>query len=165
MLSGAILGILASRNILFFISILAIFSPTLSYANEALVFNTDRLLKSSALTLERFLGDNFDQYDIAHIDLNGDGADEYITKNKDCSSKEGFCSYNIFGLNNSSVYKLGTLEAHTLMISDQRSYGIRQLIAYQNPINDFDYSIYRWDPAQSRFILFEQTLNAKDKTL
>jgi len=137
------------------ISVLVFLSDGPAQAKEALVFNNNALLKITTLALSQYLSDDLSHYEIAKADLNGDGADEYIAKTIPCQPDKQFCAYHILGLAGDQIFDLGALEAKYLMVSDESHYGVRDILAYQNPYNDYDPTIYRWAPAQSRYILSE----------
>lgn len=125
-------------------------------ASERLLFNQD-VSASSQLNLTKFttatLNKNLDAFEIAKIDLNHDGLYEFILKDGNCTADSLECRFKILAETDTEITELGSLQARTLIVSDQNSHGIRDLLVFQNEHNDYDYDIYVWEPMTSRYIL------------
>lgn len=142
-----------------FISALLNILPCSSHANERPVFDNDTLLKSQILNLSKMLEQPITHYDVARIDLNGDGLDDYIAKSQTCDHETLFCIYHVFGENGAALSEIGSFQAKDVIVAHDTSYGIHDLYVYQNELNDYDHVIYRWVPAQSRYILVSENGN------
>ena len=105
------------------------------------------------LFLENSYGATISQYDIARVDLNNDNIDEYILRRKECSSKRKQCVYLILAAKEDEIITLGEIKAQNLMIGETSSYGIKDILAFANEVNDYDFSIYMWSPFQKMYIL------------
>lgn len=89
----------------------------------------------------------------AGTDLNKDGLKEYIVRDAACESGEAFCTYLIFADDGAGVLELGRVEARRLMLGNGYTAGVRDLLAAENPANDFEYQLYVWEPRQSRYTI------------
>lgn len=95
------------------------------------------------------------EYLLAPIDLNNDAIDEYIIKPKsmkDCPARP-LCSYQIIAHQNHKPILIGQFDAHKVRIGDKKTYGIRQVILYNEPHNDFKTATALWNPYSFRFEL------------
>lgn len=130
-------------------------------AAESLDFDA-RPGERSRVLIDHFIKDNpqsdYDDVAIAQIDLNGDGIDEFILKNATCS-QANLCDFTIAADSGDSLIALGEIKAITLLLGNGYSSGIRNILAFQNDLNDFDYELYVWEPAQARYILSERENN------
>ena len=86
-----------------------------------------------------------DAWDVSAIDLNDDGIDENILKTRSefCDDTAG-CQYIIAGRKQGEWIRLGGLKAFNILVSDRRTYGIRDLIVYNSTYNDFESVLYVW---------------------
>jgi hypothetical protein len=86
---------------------------------------------------------------LAAVDLNGDAGDEYILKKGglDCSQDIG-CPYTVHALKDGAWITIGTFTGFNLLISDKTTYGIRDILVYTFPYNDFKSERYAWNPAK-----------------
>ena len=97
--------------------------------------------------LSALSGHSFQQ--IAAIDLNNDSIDEYILVDMlDGKHHE----YQIIAANGRDVTLLGSVRAIKLMAAYDMNHGVRNLLAYDDARNDFEYEVYHWDALASRFI-------------
>ncbi len=92
--------------------------------------------------------------DIAATDLNKDGLNEYIVKDKNCTPKQG-CTFKIIAQNSEELIALTEIKALRLMLGDSYANGVRNLLAFQSPENDFKHHVYSWNPEQSRYRLLK----------
>ncbi len=99
---------------------------------------------------------NADNYEITHIaknDLNDDGIDETIVITNTCETSTEICQIYVLANLDISPALLGRINAKNIAISNQSSYGVRDLLVYNNAKNDYDYEIMRWNPKQSTYQL------------
>ncbi len=94
-------------------------------------------------------------YHIATTDLNNDAIDEYIIKPasaRDCQKKP-LCQHSIIALQDHAPLLIGQFDAHKILISDKKTYGVRHIIVYNQPHNDFKTATAIWSPFNFRFEL------------
>ena len=120
-------------------------------AAEPLVFSQN-ILPTVKITLAQILEDDVSAYLFSSVDLNGDGFNEYISKNvKTC---EKICNFNILALNSEGVaLNIGEIKAKSIQIEDVKHSGIRKIKAFGDVQNDFIQSLYIWDTGASQYIL------------
>jgi len=82
-------------------------------------------------------------------DLNGDGLDEVILRL--CPELETVCPYKIYALQGDKSVLLGEFSAHSVRLADSSTQGIADLAVYANKMNDYNYTLYIWDPLESRY--------------
>lgn len=87
---------------------------------------------------------------VATVDLNDDFIDEYIVRDSNCAVKE-FCTSIIVAYMNRKPISLGRFDAHQIIISNKKDYGIRRLIVYNQKNNDFANSTVIWHPHQYQY--------------
>lgn len=87
-------------------------------------------------------------YEIAKIDFNNDLIDEYVIKPKgrDKCTQANLCTYTLVALQDYNPFKIGEFNAHKLLILDKKTYGIRDIIVYNDSYNDFKNITARWNP-------------------
>ncbi len=92
-------------------------------------------------------------YQIAAIDLNHDGADEWIVRQDRMSACEAAaaCRYYIVGISKNRPLVIGSIEAGKIVVSREKLYGISVLYVYDDPGNDFEFRRYRWNPQRSAY--------------
>jgi hypothetical protein len=85
---------------------------------------------------------------IAKIDLNGDTINEYIVRatNTEFCKQGKICSQTIIAFQNHKPIQIGQFDAHKILISHKKDYGIRQIIVYNDAYNDFKNVTARWNP-------------------
>lgn len=88
---------------------------------------------------------------IAKIDLNDDFIDEYILKKQ--TGKEILKHYTIIALENRKPIIIGKFDAHKLLVDTKKRYGIKHLIIYNNPHNDFQSKTAIWDPYTFSYVI------------
>lgn len=94
-------------------------------------------------------------YLIAPIDLNNDLIDEFVVKPQnlsDCRQKP-LCPHQIIAFKDYSPIVIGNFDAHKILISDKKTYGIRHIIVYNTSYNDFKSETARWSPYEYRYEL------------
>ena len=109
------------------------------------------------LQLGKFLEQNYksdiESYMIFDIDLNGDGLLEYILKRKNCGQYTKICTFLIIADRNDGLSLLSEINARHIMIGDGKSYGIKNILAFKNQINAYDFDIYMWSPREKMYTL------------
>lgn len=93
-------------------------------------------------------------YQIAARDLNGDGVEEWIVSQARASNcaAQASCDFLIVGLSENAPVLLGAFPAGKVAVSDEKLYGINILYVYNQSSNDFEFTRYRWNPAESAFL-------------
>ncbi len=116
-----------------------------AYSAEMLRFKPGYLPKTIAVTMQEQMLE--DAWEVSNVDLNDDGPEESIlkTKREYCHGDDG-CLYVIAARKQDEWIKLGTFKAFNILVSDRRTYGIRDLIVYSVPNNDFESVHYVWNP-------------------
>lgn len=125
-----------------------------------IVFNQS-LSKSSELLVTKFFDEDRGNIDIAKADLNDDGVYEYIAKPRICDKGNNFCEFNILAESNYEIVELGTIKARSIQIDSDYSFGVRNIKAFDNPLNDFDYSLYIWEAGASRYMIKSEGANTE----
>jgi len=98
-----------------------------------------------------------DEYILAHIDLNNDAIDEYIVKPKlvqNCP-KAPLCPYSIMAFENRLPISLKQFDAHKILISNKKTYGVRGIIVYNDFYNDFKFKTFNWSPYSFQYESFD----------
>ena len=87
-------------------------------------------------------------YLLAEIDLNGDAINEYVIKpeSKTYCPALPLCPYYVTAFQEHEPIIIGKFNAHKMLISDKKTYGIRQIIVYNVPHNDFTSKTASWNP-------------------
>lgn len=85
------------------------------------------------------------KYVLSAIDLNNDGLNEYIIKPASCSPNT-FCQHHIVAFMKEQLISLLSIKAQKIIIKDIHHYGVRDLMVYSSPMNDFEKSKYQWNP-------------------
>jgi hypothetical protein len=129
------------------------FSP--AYAAETLLFDS-KIGPSSQIALSSYsletAKSDLSRYDFAQADLNGDGINEFILRDKVCSKGQNVCDYNVWAETEKGVISLGSVPAKTILLGNEQTHGIRNLLAFDNASNDFDYTLYVWQPAKALYV-------------
>ncbi len=92
-------------------------------------------------------------FSIAEIDLNNDGIPEYILRQKKCGVAIRDCTHVILAQKNDEVLKLSEIRAQNLMVGGTFSYGIKDLLVFNDKINDYIFDIYVWSPKEKTYIM------------
>lgn len=112
---------------------------------------------NSRLNIERYLSENKEPNIpvpiIASLDLNEDGIVEFIVRDSGCAEDQTGCPYLILAETDGGIIRLGQIEARKLALGNSYTNGVRDLLALQDPRNDFQYQRYVWEPMQSRYTM------------
>lgn len=137
---------------LIILSALLVFTNTsVATAAESLRYDAP-ISRSSLERLKQFtsaaMESTLDAYDVAGTDLNDDGLDEFILKSKTCDQK---CRFAVVAENNRKIIPLVSIEAANVVLGNEFEHGVRNLLVFENPNNDFDYVLYTWHPLSSTY--------------
>lgn len=138
-------------HLLLFIGILGLFAAP-ARAAQPLSFDA-KISDASRLALEKYaastLGQPAGALEIAPADLNNDGLNEFILRDKNCAP----CRFFILAETGGAIIPLGEAQGHTLKIDNAATAGVRSLLVYTNSVNDYEYAVYVWEPRASRYIM------------
>lgn len=92
-------------------------------------------------------------YRIAATDLNGDGVEEWLFFQKTSPACESTadCRLSIGGLSEGEIVLLGEMHGGKIGVSNEKLYGVRKLLVYNEKNNDFAYQTYVWTPTEQAF--------------
>ena len=116
-------------------------------ANEALQYHSpDSYKENQVKELISKQNQSF-TYVLAPVDLNGDAVDEFVVRpeNPEACSDKPLCPYHIVAFKEQEPIIIGDFLAHKLLISDKKSYGIRDIIVYNQKSNDYEHVTAAWD--------------------
>ena len=130
--------------------VLSLLSPATAFALENLRFKQAQSYKQVQMIdlITNHTKKAETSYVLAEIDLNGDSIDEYVIKpesNADCPALP-LCPYYVTAFQKHEPIIIGKFNAHKMLISDKKTYGIRQIIVYNVPHNDFTSETSSWNP-------------------
>ncbi len=136
---------------------LCLLHPYTAQAVETLYYN-NKIGPSLTYQINIFLKDTYDtdlsQYNTAGIDLNGDGIEEYILKPRKCTTEENKpCTHLIVAEQKDKILLLSKVKARNLMVGGTQSHGIKDILAFADKVNDYNFDIYIWSPSQKTYIL------------
>jgi hypothetical protein len=118
--------------------LLLLLFPVPALAQESLRFDSaDTRREKQALSINENKGL------IAKIDLNDDLIDEYVIRS--CNGSK-FCNYSIIAFKDFKAIKIGDFKAHKIVVSREKTYGVRDLIVYNQQYNDFAFETAVWTP-------------------
>ncbi len=134
------------------------------HAAESLTFTPIEEFRSIAAHKNIDFGDKDTSLSaIATVDLNGDSLDEYIGKTTaDSSQNSDIAPFYVFSstsLHAQTPIYLGVIHARTIMLGYESHHGVRDILAFSNIDNDFDYDAYTWNPMHSRYVHEKQITN------
>lgn len=86
-------------------------------------------------------------------DLNGDGADEIFLRFSQPPPCPRACAplFFVFGSGNGRLSLLGRFSASQVRVADSRTLGARDLLVYDDPLNDFNAARHVWAPLERRY--------------
>lgn len=93
-------------------------------------------------------------FTLSAVDLNSDGVEEWIFRQDptpDCESRRD-CVFTVTGLSRGSFTLLGEMLGGKIGVSDEKLYGVRKLLVYNEKNNDFAYQFYVWTPGRQAFL-------------
>ena len=81
---------------------------------------------------------------IATSDLNNDFINEYIVKTTSCPPAAG-CLYRIIADNDTGYIVIAAFSGKNISISDKQTHGIRDILVYNQKLNDYAHTTLKWD--------------------
>jgi len=87
---------------------------------------------------------------IAPADFNDDFINEYILKPESCA-KGTICTHVLMAYMEEKPIQIGEIDAHKIMLSFKKDYGVKRLIVYNQEHNDFASVQSRWNPHIFRY--------------
>lgn len=136
----------------------ATFVSQTSYAADNVAFiEKDRFDDISA----RSIIASYDFSSIAAFDLNRDGIDEFILKTE---IDDAPALFQVIALKDDTHIKIGEIKAMKIMVSYEDHHGVRSILAFNNPHNDFDYRVYQWHAQDAHYMLEKRVSEVEDKT-
>lgn len=103
--------------------------------------------------LQGFYKTDSRNFDIASLDLNGDGVNEYILKRKTCAQAEAVCTHIVLADQKTKMHLLSSIRARHIMVGGTSNFGVNDLLVFENSVNEYDFDIYMWSPEQKMYIL------------
>lgn len=130
-------------------------------AVENIIYRND-IKPSARVQLESYLKGtarpDLSSFYISETDLNGDGINEIIMRVRDCDSRNVTCLHLILALPPQKVVMLGEINARKLMLAGTYSGNVKDILAFRNDKNDYDYDVYFWDPVSEKYNLERQEI-------
>lgn len=122
-------------------------------AAEALAFTHDPGRPDHLAIQNYFRGQSNQQSDffIADPDLNNDNIPEFIVYDSLCDYSKKPCVFKILSDTEKGIVPLGEITAYRVALDGKSAYGVRNLRAYKNKANDYDYAVYVWEPLDARY--------------
>jgi hypothetical protein len=151
-------NILLFRYLLVFILLIPAFTGHASAAGN-LNF-TSEITDRQRLVIDRYFKDTLhtpaaNPIALALADLNEDGLNEFILQSDCKEGQKGYCSFTILAETDNKVISLGSITGWVIELGNAYSNGVRNIIARQNPRNDFDRTVYVWEPQTARYMIKE----------
>jgi len=139
----------ANKRFILAILILAAFTPLIARAAMGLLFKNDASERQKIL-IQNYLGKPLADLAIAKADLNDDEIEELIVRS-DC--KNSLCDFRVLAELHGKLVELADIQAQNIQLSDTFTNGVRNIIAFKNASNDFDHSVYIWEPQARRYMI------------
>lgn len=142
---------LASAFLLFCIALPATAAVPLIFRDQTKGIREQQLLEFLS---EKDLYDKTKPFTIVAVDLNGDGVEEWIFRQDtapDCESNAD-CAFSVAGLSKGDFALLGQMRGGKIGVSDEKLYGVRKLLVYNEKNDDFAYQFYVWTPGRQAFL-------------
>ncbi len=123
---------------------IVIFMSSAASADKPLIFHDAKTYKETQVI--RHAENNKEKQSVkaSTYDLNGDFIDEYIVKK--FTPNQRLSNYTIVALENRIPITIGTFQAVKLLVSTKKTYGINNIIVYNDENNDFQTLTYAWNP-------------------
>ena len=123
---------------------LTLFSVSKANAEETLRFReADNYKENQILTHAQANIENSDLI-LSPFDLNGDFIDEYVVRTQ--NKEKQLYSYAILAFENNTPIIIGQFKAFNLLVSSKKTYGINNIIVYNDLNNDFRALTSIWNP-------------------
>lgn len=142
-----------------FLILIVFLMPNIARAEERLRFKAAENYKDRQIVsfVQKLAESPSVIYALAHTDLNNDAIDEYIVKpaqSSDCPDKP-LCPYAVIAFQDRKPILLGQFDAHKMLISNKKTYGVRGIIVYNNHHNDYQSKTASWSPHSFQFEILE----------
>jgi hypothetical protein len=140
--------------LLLFIGLSGLF-PAPAHATSTLDF-TSKISETSRLNLNGYIraqGRLPENVSIAPADLNDDGLNEFVLRDKNCDPNAKSCDFSVVSETGDSITLLGEIPARRLTVGNDSLQGVHSLLAYENVANDYEYTVYVWEPQASRYMM------------
>lgn len=138
-----------------FLTFLAIgYAPRAAQAAAPLSFTREAGITARAPIQDYYRqkwGKSADDLYIATPDLNDDNINEFIVHDVTCEPSKKPCTFKVFSETENGITPLGDITAYRLALGDAYTKGVRNLLAYESGINDYEYSVYVWEPLEARY--------------
>ena len=145
------------KHLFLFAGVLALFTTPVE-AGQPLSFGS-KIGETSRQALQGYiatsLGQSLQNLDIAPVDLNNDGLNEFILKTKACDSQNQPCRFLVLSETGDSITLLGDMEGRKINVDSGAVQGVRNLMVYKNGTNDYEYTVYVWEPQAGRYMIAE----------
>lgn len=138
-----------------FLAAFFVLPVTFAWASEPLSFMA-RLSDIEKFQIQRDAGIDPHDFRFAKVDLNRDGLDELISVSAACKVGEEFCSFSVYGQGLDRFQEILKVEARSLTVSNEESFGVRDLSVFQSRINHYKAQRYVWNAAESRYTVHEE---------
>jgi hypothetical protein len=141
--------------LLLFIGLYGLFPVPAHAASRPLDFSS-KISDTSRLNLNTYIrnkGQLPENVSIAPVDLNDDGLNEFVLRDKNCDSSAQACDFNIVSESADTITPLGTIPGRRLSVGSDTVQGVHSLWAYENVANDYEYTVYVWEPQASRYMM------------
>ncbi len=89
---------------------------------------------------------------IARVDLNEDGLSEYIIRTG-CAN---LCTFKVLAESSDKIVDLGDIKARSLELGNSYSASVRNIIAFQTDGNDYERTVYVWEPKAARYMIKQE---------
>lgn len=137
--------------------ILLILAPTNVNANDKLRFQApDNYKQNQIIDFVKTLAEtDATALHLAPVDLNNDMIDEYVVKpisERNCSQAP-LCANYVIAFKARVPILLGKFDAHKILVSNKKTYGVHDLIVYNVRRNDFKFNTANWTPSKSLYRL------------
>lgn len=126
----------------------------LTLGNPAKAFEAVDFSSEISKPLQSFLsqntGETSETYMVSKADLNQDFMPEYIIRQQDC--KDRLCRFFVVAQTDQDFISLLDFKARKIALSDQNTNGVRNILAFKNALNDFDYDVYTWEATRQKYV-------------
>jgi hypothetical protein len=135
--------------------------PLAAFAVEKITYDFERdgivkeLVQNNLDAAENADEDENSELGIYESDLNGDEIEEIFvfsssTPSPYCESNN-MCRFYLFARENNALKELGTFRAFDIHIGDGLINGVRPLYVFENPLNQYKYTVYIYQGKNGRY--------------
>lgn len=123
---------------------LTLFSASTAHANETLRFREASTYKENQILAHAKSQIDSQDLILSSFDLNSDFIDEYVVRTQ--NKQKQLYSYAILAFENNKPTIIGRFNAFNLLVSPKKTYGINNIIVYNDLNNDFRTFTSAWNP-------------------